>query len=235
MNSGKIRAFMVRAAAVIIAVGLSVTTFAQNTIKVAGTVRDEAGEPIIGASVMVKGATIGVPTGLDGEYEISVPSNAVLEFSSLGLVTVEEAVKGRTVINIVLKEDNTFLESVVVVGYGTQRKGSVTGAISGIGSDDLIKTKTENPQNMLTGRVPGLRVWQKSAEPGAYASNIDIRGMGSAMVVIDGVPRSIDDFNRINPSDIENACPRRRSGNNRPLQRKGSQHGERHRFHHLLP
>ena len=204
MNSGKIRAFMVRAAAVIIAVGLSVTTFAQNTIKVAGTVRDEAGEPIIGASVMVKGATIGVPTGLDGEYEISVPSNAVLEFSSLGLVTVEEAVKGRTVINIVLKEDNTFLESVVVVGYGTQRKGSVTGAISGIGSDDLIKTKTENPQNMLTGRVPGLRVWQKSAEPGAYASNIDIRGMGSAMVVIDGVPRSIDDFNRINPSDIEN-------------------------------
>ena len=83
MNSGKIRAFMVRAAAVIIAVGLSVTTFAQNTIKVAGTVRDEAGEPIIGASVMVKGATIGVPTGLDGEYEISVPSNAVLEFSSL--------------------------------------------------------------------------------------------------------------------------------------------------------
>lgn len=183
---------------------ISVISFAQNTVTVSGTVTDEAGNPVIGASVMQKGSATGVPTGLDGEYEIRVPADAVLEFSSLGLVTVEEKVNGRANVNVVLKQDNAFLESVVVVGYGTQRRGSITGSIAGIGSDDLIRTKTESPQNMLTGRVPGLRVWQKTAEPGSYNSSIDIRGMGTPMVVIDGVPRSIDDFDRINPSDIEN-------------------------------
>lgn len=183
---------------------MPVLAFAQRTITVTGTVVDDSAEPVIGASVLVAGTTTGVPTDLDGRYSITVPSNASLEFSSVGLTTVVEPVNGRTVINVVLATDNTFLESVVVVGYGTQKKGSVTGAIAGIGSDELIKTKSENPQNMLTGRVPGLRVWQTSAEPGSYSSNIDIRGYGSMLVVIDGVPRTIEDFNRLNANDIEN-------------------------------
>ena len=179
-------------------------TFAQRNITVQGVVKDTSGEPIIGASVIVKGATTGVPTDLDGRYSIKVPDNSVLEFSFIGFQTETRRVEGRSSIDVTMSEDVNFLESVVVVGYGTQRRGSVTGAISGIGSDDIIKTKSENPENILTGRIPGLRVWQKSAEPGSYNSSIDIRGMGSPMVIIDDVPRSIDDFDRLNPSDIEN-------------------------------
>lgn len=178
--------------------------YAQNRIVVKGVVTDDTNQPVIGASVMLKGSTIGVPTDIDGMYSIEVEPNAVLEFSSVGLRTEEVRVNGRTNINVVLTTDQTFLESVVVVGYGTQKKGSVTGSVAGIGADDIIKTKSENPQNMLTGRVPGLRVWQRSAEPGAYNANIDIRGMGGVLVIIDGVPRSQEDFQRLNPADIDN-------------------------------
>lgn len=180
-----------------------VVTFAQNQ-RVTGTVIDETGQPVIGASVMVKGSTTGVPTDFDGKYEIQVPADAVLEFSSVGMTTVEMAVKGQSVINVSLEPDVNFLESVVVVGYGTQKKGSITGAVAAVGSDDIVKTKSENPVNMLTGRLPGLRVWQKSAEPGSYNASLDIRGMGSPLVIIDGVPRETADFNRLNAADIEN-------------------------------
>ena len=178
--------------------------FAQDIITVTGTVTDDTDQPVIGASVMIKGSTTGVPTDLDGKYSIDVPSNSVLEFSSVGLKTEEVAVGGRSVIDVLMETDNTFLESVVVVGYGTQKKGSITGSVSGVGSDDIIRTKSENPQNMLTGRVAGLRVWQKSAEPGTYNNALDIRGMGTPLVIIDGVPRDMADFQRLNSTDIEN-------------------------------
>ena len=178
--------------------------FAQDIITVTGTVTDDTDQPVIGASVMIKGSTTGVPTDLDGKYSIDVPSNSVLEFSSVGLKTEEVAVGGRSVIDVLMETDNTFLESVVVVGYGTQKKGSITGSVSGGGSDDIIRTKSENPQNMLTGRVAGLRVWQKSAEPGTYNNALDIRGMGTPLVIIDGVPRDMADFQRLNSTDIEN-------------------------------
>lgn len=183
---------------------LPVISWGQNTIIVKGVVTDTQGQPVISASVLVKGTTTGAVTDLDGKYSVSVLDNATLEFSSLGMTTVTEKVSGRTLINVTLAEDSNFLEGTVVVGYGTQKKGSITGSVSGIGSDELIKTKTENPQNMLTGRVTGVRVWQKSAEPGSYSANMDIRGMGSPLVVIDGVPRSVEDFQRLSPSDIEN-------------------------------
>lgn len=179
-------------------------TFAQNRITVSGTVIDDTDQPVIGASVMIKGSTTGVPTDLDGKYTIEVPEDAILEFSSVGLKTVEMPVNGNSTINVVLPTDNTFLESVVVVGYGTQKKGSITGSVSAVNSDDILKTKSENPQNMLTGRIAGLRVWQKSAEPGAYNNNFDIRGMGSPLMIIDGVPRDVADFQRLNAEDIEN-------------------------------
>lgn len=181
-----------------------VLSYAQNTISVSGTVKDGSGAPVIGASVMQKGATVGAATDVDGKYNISVPSNAILEFSCIGMTTQEVNVNGRTVINVVLTDDSNILESVVVVGYGTQKRGSLTGAVAGINSGELMKTKTENPQNMLTGRVPGVRVWQTSAEPGTYSANMDIRGLGSPLVVIDGVPRTVSDFQRLTPEDIEN-------------------------------
>ena len=183
---------------------MPVVTFAQSVITVTGTVTDDTDQPVIGASVMVKGSTTGVPTDLDGKYSIDVPADAVLEFSSVGLRTVDMPVNGRAVINVVLDTDNTFLESVVVVGYGTQKKGSISGAVSAVNNDDIIKTKSENVQNMLTGRIAGLRVYQKSAEPGSYKNDMDIRGMGTPLVIIDGVPRDVADFQRLNSADIEN-------------------------------
>lgn len=182
----------------------SALSFAQSNVNVSGTVIDESGQSVIGASVMVKGSLTGAATDIDGKYSISVPSDAILEFSFVGMKTAEEPVRERTLINIVLYQDNTSLESVVVVGYGTQKRGSITGAVAAVGGDQMIKTKTENPENMLTGRVPGVRVWQRTAEPGSYDANLDIRGLGSPLIVIDGVPREMDDFQRLAPSDIEN-------------------------------
>ncbi len=195
---------MKRIILLVVLAAVSTGLLAQDKIKVSGTVVDNTSLPVIGASVMVQGSTIGVPTDLDGNYEIEVAPNAVLEFSYVGFKTVERAVNGRAQINVVLVEDNTFLESVVVVGYGTQKKGSITGSVVGVNGDNMLKTKSENPQNMLTGRVPGVRVWQKSAEPGTYNNSLDIRGLGEPLVIIDGVPRSSEDFQRLNPTDIEN-------------------------------
>jgi len=182
----------------------SLTAYSQDRVTVRGMVLDSDSLPVIGASVMVKGTSQGVPTDLDGNYVIEVSPDAVLEFSYIGYATVQEKVSGRTQINVVLTEDSNYLESVVVVGYGTQKKGSVIGAVSGVGSEDILSTKSENPQNMLTGKIPGLRVWQKSAEPGTYSASFDIRGMGSPLVIIDGVPRSVQEFQRLNASDIDN-------------------------------
>ncbi|ULT23878.1 TonB-dependent receptor plug domain-containing protein [Sphingobacterium sp. E70] len=142
-------------------------------------------------------------TSADGSYTIVVPEGKKLLFKSLGFSAKEEITDGKTTINVILENDDTQLETVVVVGYGTQRKQSLTGAIASVKGTEMRQTKNENPQNMLAGRIPGVRVWQKSAEPGAYSANFDIRGLGAPLVVIDGVPRTSEDFQRLNPSDIE--------------------------------
>lgn len=175
---------------------------AQRTVTVSGTIVDHENEPLIGASVMVKNTTNGVVTNLDGEYTLSAPANATLVFSYVGYSPVEEKIAGRTTINVTLKPDVQMMDEVVVVGYGVQRRGSITGAVSAIKGDAIVKTNNENPQNMLTGKIPGVRVWQRSSEPGTYSNNFDVRGLGSPLVVIDGVPRTVEDFQRINANDI---------------------------------
>lgn len=177
--------------------------FAQN-VKVTGRVTDPSGQAVIGASVLVQGTKTGMVTDLDGQYAITVASDATLEISAVGYLTAVQQVGGKSEINIVLKEDISVLEDAVVVGYGVQKKGSLSGAIVAVNSDKIIKTKSENPQNMLTGKLPGLRVWQQSAEPGSYSNSMDIRGFGSALVIIDGVPRDMADFQRLNAQDIDN-------------------------------
>ena len=177
--------------------------FAQNSISVSGIVMDDTNEPVIGAAVMVKGTTIGVITDIDGRYTISIPADGILSFSYVGLKDKEEKVNGRTTINIIMQTDSKMIDEVVVIGYGTQRRGSVTGAVSAVKGQDMIKTKNENPQNMLTGRIPGLRVWQKSSEPGTFNNSFDIRGMGSPLIIIDGIPRSTEEFQRLNAMDID--------------------------------
>lgn len=128
---------------------------------------------------------------------------SVLRFTFVGYEGLEEAVNNRQQIDVSLIEDEAALDEVVVVGYGTQKKVTLTGAVSGVKGTEMRETKNENPQNMLAGRIAGVRVWQKSAEPGSYNANFDIRGMGGPLVIIDGVPRSTEDFQRLNPNDIE--------------------------------
>jgi len=183
---------------------LSVPSFAQKNIQISGVITDDNNQPAIGAFVSVVGTTNGTIADEQGRYSISAPSNGTLEISLIGMATQTVKINNMSVINVSLRSDENFLETAVVVGYGTVKKGSITGAVSAIGGEDIVKTKTENPQNMLTGRIPGVRVWQKTAEPGQYSASLDIRGMGSPLVIIDGVPREMSDFQRLTPSDIEN-------------------------------
>lgn len=173
--------------------------------QVSGIVTSSSGQPIAGVSVVVKGSSPAVGTSTDavGKFSLEVPADAVLRFSFVGYETLEEAVGTRSQINVSLQGDESALDEVVVVGYGTQRKATLTGAVSGVKGSEMRVTKNENPQNMLAGRIAGVRVWQKSAEPGSYRANFDIRGMGAPLVIIDGVPRSVEDFQRLNPNDIE--------------------------------
>ncbi len=177
----------------------------QQEVTVTGTVTgsgDESGG-LPGVNVVVKGTNRGTTTDSEGKYSIQVPDGKTLVFSFIGYTTQEIAVAAQSVIDVVLAADVRQLNEVVVIGYGTQSKVTLTGAVANIKSDELLRTKNENPQNMLMGRVAGVRVWQKSAEPGTFNSNFDIRGFGSPLVVIDGVPRTMDDFQRLNPNDIE--------------------------------
>lgn len=176
---------------------------AQQAVTVQGRVTDAENQPLIGVSVLVKGTTTGVSTGIDGDYTITAPADGTLEFAFLGLKTQDIEIGSRSIINVVMEEDKTSIDEVVVVGYGVQKRGSVTGAVAGVKGSEMIQTKNENPQNMLAGRVAGLRVWQKSSEPGTFSNSFDIRGMGSPLVIIDGIPRTTEEFQRLNPNDIE--------------------------------
>ncbi len=177
----------------------------QNTITVTGSVVDQKGEPVVGASV-ISDPTNGVVTDLDGRYSLSVPSDASLTISSVGYTTVVVEVRGRTVIDIILEEDVEFLDEVVVVGYGVQKKATLTGSISAVNGDDLKKVSATNMTNALAGKTAGIIANNRSGEPGEDDATILIRGKGtlgdtSPLIVVDGIAdRS---FARLNPEDIE--------------------------------
>lgn len=188
---------------VLLVIFMPLSLLAQNNT-ISGIVTDNENNPVAGAAVVIKNTTRGSVTNIDGKYIIEAPADAVLEFRFLGLTPQEIKVEGRNQINVVMTADqDLILEDVVIVGYGVQKKVTLTGAVVGIKGSDMLKTKNENPQNMLTGKVAGVRVWQKSAEPGTYNNSFDIRGLGSPLVVIDGIPRDASDFQRLNPNDID--------------------------------
>ena len=161
---------------------------AQNTITVTGTVTDAQKEPIIGASVLQQGTTVGAATDVDGNFTLTVPEGAVLEFSSIGFET--RTLKATPRMNVILVEDSELLNETVVVGYGVQTRESLTGSISQIRSEDIAATKTADGVAALQGKIPGLLITQNSGKPGAFASEINLRGFGTPMVVVDGVVRS---------------------------------------------
>lgn len=176
---------------------------AQNTIKsISGTVVDEAGEPIIGANIVEVGSiTNGAITDIDGKFTLQISSAASIQVSYVGYVTKTVSIGTQSVFNIVLLEDSQTLTDVVVVGYGTQKKLTLTGAVSAISAKEIVATKSPNVQNMLSGKIAGVQITQKSSEPGRFDNNLQIRGMGAPLVIIDGVPR--DNYQRLDPNDIE--------------------------------
>lgn len=178
----------------------------QQTIE--GTVSDAAeGTPLPGVSVIIntpEGQESATATDANGKYRINrSPNSTTLVFEYLGMKTVTENIDGRTIINVQLEIDQGQLDEVVVVGYTTATKATLTGAVSTISGEDMVRTKNENTLNMLTGKVPGVRVVQKSSAPGAYDTDIDIRGMGDPLFVIDGVPRDKEYFARMSSAEIE--------------------------------
>lgn len=175
-----------------------------------GIVTDSNGEPLTGVSVKVKGTNQGTLTGIDGKYVINISntSNLVLVFSYIGYTPMEMKVTSISrVNNIVLQSDDKILDEVVVVGYGTQKKGTVSGSVAGISGKEIAKSPAMNLTNSLAGNISGLVVVGQSGEPGADFSSLYIRGTGTLndngpLIVVDGVPgRSIE---RIDPSTIEN-------------------------------
>ena len=170
-------------------------------ISVKGVVVDANGEPVIGASVQLKGSTgIGTITDLDGKFTLSVPANGVLQISYIGYKTAEVKVNGQAGLKVTLQEDTETLDEVVVVGYGIQKKASVTGSVAAISSDKLMEVKAPSVTNMLAGRLPGLRAVQRSGSPGDDGASVDIRGYGSMLVIVDGIER---DYAQLDPNDIE--------------------------------
>ena len=182
----------------------AVTAQGQSIVK--GTVTDSNGEPLIGVSILVKGTTNGVVSDINGGYSISAGASDVIQFSYVGYTTQEIQVGNNKILNVTLEEDTKRLDEVVVVGYGTQKKVNLTGAVSSIDSEELINKPVMSTAQAIAGLAPGLSVVSNSGRPGAGAS-VKIRGTGTfssagtdPLVLIDGLSGSMDD---VDPNDIQ--------------------------------
>lgn len=182
--------------------------YAQQGKTVSGKVTDSSDTPLPGVTVVVKGTTQGTVTDADGNYSlINVSSGATLMFSFVGMKTKEVAVSDRTTFTVVMEEYAIGLEEVVAIGYGTQKKITVTGSVVSTQGQDVLKSQTPNVINAMTGLLPGVIVNSRSGEPGKDDPTIYIRGRSTTgdnnpLVIIDGVER--EDLGRINPNDIDN-------------------------------
>ena len=189
--------------AVLLALMLFTSTSLMAQLQIRGVVKDEAGDPVIGASVIVEGTTLGISTDYLGNYHLTIPGdvkNPKLLFQYLGMNDHTEVVGNRTRIDVVLKAAADVIEDIVVVGYGTQRKGSLTASISSIDGDELQKAPATNVTSMLGGRIAGIASVQESGEPGMDGASLTVRGSYYGVTyIVDGVPRALDD---INPNDI---------------------------------
>ena len=185
---------------------LSCLNAQSQNVGVKGVVKDVNGEPLIGVTVQVKNTTTAVITDMNGGFSIQAPSNAVLAVSYIGYNSKEIPVSGKKFLAVVLQESNLQLNEVVVVGYGTQKKESVVGAISSIDSKELLKSSSPNISQAIAGKLPGVITSQVSGAPGSDDVNIYIRGQASfagdnqPLVLVDGVERA---FSQIAPDDIE--------------------------------
>lgn len=177
---------------------------AQN-VSLTGTVRDNKGETIIGANIMIKNSTVGTITDLDGDFMLDAPSDATLIISYIGYVTQEIPLKGRKNVVVTLLEDTKSLEEVVVVGYGIQKKVNLTGSVSSVEGDQIAARPASNAVAALQGQMPGVTITRTGGQPGSETSGMQIRGAASVnststLVLIDGIE---GDLTLVNPNDIE--------------------------------
>jgi len=185
----------------------SVASFAQS-VKVTGTVTDEKGEPIIGASIFVKGTSTGTITDVEGNFTVNAPAKGKLVVSYIGYVKQEVAITGNKV-KISLKEDAKTLDEVVVVGYGVQKKATLSGSVAQVLGDEVLKGKaTQSMASALQGTIPGLTITRTSSRPGNEGTDITLRGGISVnatdpMILIDGVEAYQWELSQINPNDVE--------------------------------
>ena len=177
-------------------------SFAQ-ILRVQGRVLDEQGEGLIGAGVVIQGTTTGTITDMDGNFVLSVPTGAMLEISCIGYTT--QVVPASQNLTVAMEPENRALDEAVVIAYGQQKKVTITGAVSAMGNDDIMKSPVANVANALQGNLPGVSAVQPSGMPGADEPEIRIRGVGSLnsadpLVLVDGVERP---FSQLDPNEIE--------------------------------
>jgi TonB-dependent starch-binding outer membrane protein SusC len=199
--------YLASAIILLLCLGLNVNAQAQEKT-VRGKITDEQKNPLSGVSVLQKGTTNGTTTSATGDFTITVPRGAVLVFTSVGFTDKEVTVGDDNTVNLQLAALPQYLTDVVVVGYATQKKVTVTGAVTAVKGENLIKSPAVDLSNSLAGRLPGLVVIQTSGEPGYDGASIKIRGTNTIgnsdpLVVIDGVPERDGGLGRLNPRDIE--------------------------------
>jgi TonB-dependent starch-binding outer membrane protein SusC len=187
---------------------LTICSFVLFSQTIKGKVTDESGQPVIGATVVVQNTSKGTITDVDGNYEIQASSGDVLEISFTGYKSTTITVGSSSTVDVSLAQ-GALLEEVVVVGYGIQRKVTVTGALASVKGAEIVQSPAVDLTNSLSGRLPGLVVIQTSGEPGQDAARVRIRGTNtlgnsSPLIVIDGIPDRDGGFGRLNPQDIEN-------------------------------
>ena len=199
---------MKKFSAIILFICLGLSSILAQTVQISGVVTGaEDNEPLPGVTVMVKGTLQGTTTNSDGRYSIAVPSDGILQFSFVGMVTQEVAVTGKQVIDVVMQSGAQALDEVIVVAYGTARRSSFTGSATTVRAEELDKRKVSNVTKALDGLAPGIQVTSGSGQPGS-GSNVYIRGLGSInasntpLFVVDGIPYD-GNINAISPSDIE--------------------------------
>jgi TonB-linked SusC/RagA family outer membrane protein len=177
--------------------------------KVTGKVTDSSGEPLPGVTVMVKGTAQGAITDMNGNYSITdVPGSAALQFSFIGMESQAVLVGNQSIINVTMQEGLVGIDEVVAIGYGTQKRATVTGSVVSTAGDELLKTPEPNVANSLIGRLPGLITNNRTGEPGYESTEILIRGRStlgdnSPLIVVDGVADRAGGFNNIDANDIE--------------------------------
>jgi len=174
-------------------------------VSIKGKVIDENGLPIPGVTILIKGTKMATSSDMDGNYQLKADSNGTLVFSFVGYTTVQEAIKGRTTINAKLSPESQSLQEVVVVGYGTQKKGLITGATSNFKGEDLAELNTGSAMDALQGIAAGVNITKNNGAPGA-GTRVTIRGIGTTgnsnpLYIVDGV--SVGNIDYLNPSDIE--------------------------------